>query len=333
MMRGTILAMMSMALSATCPARAADITLIRTYQAGALVGVEGDLELADGEKFASMVRPFGNAIVLFNSRGGSLLAGLRIGQQIRSRGFGALVPDGSICASACALAWLGGKTKYLGPKGRLGFHAAYMTDGTSNTVSGSANALVGAYLNRLGLSDEAIYELTDAAPDQVRWLDVAAANRLGIRTEEFRLDDEPVTPIITAPRRLTPQQRAISTVEAYFNAGSSDAASALAWLSSNYSDTISFYGKQTPLTMVLQQKRAFVTRWPERLYIPVDKATAVACAPDGTTCRVSGTVQFECRSYGRGAYSAGLASFALAIDLRGPRAVVIEESGRVIQRR
>lgn len=333
-MAKTWLSGLGLALSClTQPAASATISIVHRDPAGTLVGVEGDLNLADGEKFATLVRPLGNSIVLFNSRGGSLLAGLRIGQLIRSRGFGTLVPDDDVCASACALAWLGGNYRLLGPKAHLGFHAAYMNDGGAGRVSGSGNALVGAYLDRLGLSDDAIYELTDSAPADIHWLDVRGARRLGIAVEEFRMDDvlEPAEVATSAP--VSPRQRAIAMVNAYFVAGSNDATSALAWLSTNYATTINFYGKATPLRTVLQQKRAFVARWPERLYVPVDRTTVVACSPEGTICRVSGTVQFECRSYTRGAYSAGLASYTIAVDMSGSRPRVTGEGGKVLARR
>ncbi len=314
------------------PVDAAEITILHRGRAATVVGIEGQLELADGEKFATLIRPLGTTIVLFNSPGGNLLAGLRIGQLIHSRQFSTLVPDDSVCASACALAWVGGTQRYLGPKSRLGFHAAYMLDGETSRVSGSANAIVGAYLDRLGLGDEAIYALTDADPDDVRWLDVAGANRLGIAVREFRVDTV-TPPPVAAPPIYSARQRANAIVTAYFNAGSSDGVSALQWLTSHYAPLVDFYGKATSAQSVLKEKAAFVRRWPERIYIPIDKATATVCSLDGRICRVTGTMQYEARSYSRGAYSAGLASFAITVAIRGNRSMITEESGRVLVRR
>ena len=318
-------------IGCSAPGRAAEITIIKSGQAGTLVSVSGDLELADGERFANLVRPLGPTIVILNSRGGSLLAGLRIGQIASSRKFATVVPNDSICASACALAWLGGAARYLGPRGRLGFHAAYMGDSGAEQVSGSGNALVGAYLERLGLSEEAIYALTDAAPNSMRWIDVATANSLGIATKEVGTTAAlPPAQIETASG--TPRQRSVALANAYFSAGSGDATSALAWMAARYGGPIDFYGKMTSRDDVLTQKAAFVRRWPERIYVPVDRSVAVSCAADQKVCRVTGTVQFECRSYMRGASSAGLASFALTFDLHGRLPLVIEESGRVLYR-
>jgi hypothetical protein len=44
--------------------------------------------------------------------------------------------------------------------------------------TGSGNALVGAYLNTLGLTDEAIVFITSAAPDDVEFLSFQKAETL-----------------------------------------------------------------------------------------------------------------------------------------------------------
>ena len=100
---------------------------------------------------------------------------------MRARGYSSLVPDGSVCASACAIAWLGGAKRYLASNGRLGFHAASGGDG----VSAPGNALVGAYMARLGLSQDAVFALTAASPDDIAWLDFASARQLGIAVERY----------------------------------------------------------------------------------------------------------------------------------------------------
>jgi hypothetical protein len=51
------------------------------------------------------------ALVLLNSIGGNLNAGLAIGREIKQRGFttGAY----NVCASACGMIWLAGSTRYV----------------------------------------------------------------------------------------------------------------------------------------------------------------------------------------------------------------------------
>src|SRR5215467_7996279 len=75
-----------------------------------VVVVEGSLA-----PFAAKAASLSSAFVAFSSDGCSLLAGLRIGEAIRRKRFSTIVPEGRRCASACALAWLGGIGALLGP--------------------------------------------------------------------------------------------------------------------------------------------------------------------------------------------------------------------------
>jgi hypothetical protein len=63
---------------------------------------------------------------------------------------------------------------------RIGFHAAYNTGGQE---TGVGNALVGAYLNKIGLPYAAVIYITKASPDSMTWLSVADAEKSGIEVE------------------------------------------------------------------------------------------------------------------------------------------------------
>src|SRR5260370_36778272 len=144
----------------------------------AVVVVQGTLEAADGGRFFAKIAPLATAMVRFQSNGGSLVAGIQIGEMVRLKDFYTLVPAGARCASACALAWLGGTHRFMGPGARIGLHAA--SDPKSGRVTGVGNALLGAYLNRVGLPYSAVVYVAQARPDSVTWVSCADANRLGI---------------------------------------------------------------------------------------------------------------------------------------------------------
>lgn len=113
--------------------------------------------------------------------GGVLLAGLRIGEEIRRRGSFTIVPDGLECVSARALAWLGGVGRYVDGKGRVGFHGAgRVSEDGALTETGQGNALVGAYLTRLGYPEATVPMATTAAPHDVLWLTPDVADDAGI---------------------------------------------------------------------------------------------------------------------------------------------------------
>src|SRR5215470_594137 len=112
-------------LLVTTPAVAAVITAReQTLDRPSVVVVEGSLAAFDEDQFAAKAASLPSAFVALSSDGGSLAAGLRIGEAIRRKGFSTLVPDGRCCASACAFAWLGGIGRFLGTDARVGFHAA-----------------------------------------------------------------------------------------------------------------------------------------------------------------------------------------------------------------
>ncbi|WP_157928951.1 PAN domain-containing protein [Pararhizobium haloflavum] len=147
-----------------------------------VIHIEGELFVDDHRRFQSLAIPLDEAIVVFNSVGGNLQAGIEIGRTIRIKGFATLVLEESVCASACALAWLGGNVRFASIDGYVGFHAAYMRSLSGEMVtSATGNAIAGSYLNSLGMSDRAIAEFTIAKPDEMRQLTPDTAQALGIQ--------------------------------------------------------------------------------------------------------------------------------------------------------
>ena len=167
-------------LSATS-ASGATITVSTSPDDGRpVINVDGELISADVETFRKIAtQNSGLAVVSFSSHGGSLVTGIQIGETIRQRQLNTIIRDGKSCASACALAWLAGAERSIEGTGRIGFHAAY--DATSGRETGVGNALLGAYVAKLGLSYNAVIYITKAAPHEMTWLNMSDAAALGIR--------------------------------------------------------------------------------------------------------------------------------------------------------
>jgi hypothetical protein len=140
--------------------------------------INGEFEAGDEKKFANLAMSISDAIVVFNSVGGNLVTGIEIGKAIRLKGFDTLVPSHTRCASACALAWLGGQIRATSDGALIGFHAAF--DRESGEVTAAGNAVIGAYLSQLGLPTSAVIYITSPAPEEIRWLTVADARKYGI---------------------------------------------------------------------------------------------------------------------------------------------------------
>lgn len=151
-----------------------------------LITLEGELKPGDNSSFAQAAIYAENAIVILSSPGGDLQAGMEIGEIIRIKEYSTLVPKDFSCASVCALAWLAGQPRYMEPGARIGFHAPRRTDDPTNRADSAGSALVGAYLSKLGLPSRAIAYFTEKQPDDMQWLTLKDADRLGIYVKEFR---------------------------------------------------------------------------------------------------------------------------------------------------
>jgi len=282
-------------------AHAASIEVSRLNDGGPLVSLEGDIELDDVAQFWSKVASLSKATVAFRSEGGSLLAGIRIGTLIRESGFATLVPDGAWCASACAVAWLGGVHRLLGTGSKVGFHAAYVLKGHKATESGPGNAVLGAYLYQLGLSEDAIVYVTQADPSSMRWLSLDQAAQYGIDVALAPGATAPASPASPMVKQEPPEDlehRATDFVLALASRWSTPNDEAFQSFDALYADKVRYRGKLTLRQDVVLDKRHFAERWPERTYTIRPDSISVTCAKASETCSVRGIMN---RSLANGA--------------------------------
>jgi hypothetical protein len=172
------------AMLAAQAAHAATFAVTRGHVEGMIdISVAGSLEQGDGEIFARIAEriPRGAGNVFFSSPGGSLDAGLAIGDIVRKRDFGTAVLYGDECSSACAYAWLAGDPRALSSHSYVGFHAASLKD--TGEVSSGGNAIIGAYLNELGFNRATIRYMTTPSPRSIQWLNVEDAQKYGIEID------------------------------------------------------------------------------------------------------------------------------------------------------
>ena len=135
---------------------------------------------------------FPKGIVVLQGDGGDLQAAIKIGTAIRLKNYATLVPSDSNCASACAVAWLGGAPRVMEDGSQIGFHAAYAVKNGETTEAGPANALLGAYLGKIGLPDRAVVYITEAPPDRMKWLSSVDAEKMGIDVKKLAGPKAPV---------------------------------------------------------------------------------------------------------------------------------------------
>ena len=182
----------SNAMTFTAPKQSlADVvTWVDQHGESTRIYAEGDITATSDSELEQFVRSnhITSGMVLFNSRGGSLIGGVSLGSAIRKLGFdtgiatyarGTMVTSG-ICASACAYAFAGGSGRYYSDGNtRLGIHqfssqGSDIGDGTSQEVSG----MLVAYLQRMGVDALAFSASASVQPNDILWLSAADAKRL-----------------------------------------------------------------------------------------------------------------------------------------------------------
>ena len=92
---------------------------------GRVLYLKGDFELGIAEKLKALLNRYHDiGWLVLESDGGRIYEARRIARMARDRGLKTYVLNH--CNSACTTAFIGGKTRYLGPKGSLGFHKYWL---------------------------------------------------------------------------------------------------------------------------------------------------------------------------------------------------------------
>jgi hypothetical protein len=312
-------------------ANAANIEIKRQANGSALIVIDGDFEAGDIDTFrtkaASISAP--RVVVAFHSDGGNLVAGIRIGALIREKKFTTVVPDGASCASACALAWLGGTRRLVGQDASVGFHSAYVLKSYGPVESSSGNAILGAYLNQLGLSESAILYITKAAPTSIQWMSLDDAAENGISVAPLSPNQTGRAAILAHGGEGSPERLATDFVRSLIEKWSKPSSEAMAILAGLYADRVVYEGKSTPKQEVLRSKQRIADRWTDRSYTILPGSLSATCAKTGSTCRVKGVMSFKLQSAKTANRSRGHASFDYKVDLAGNAPQVVAESRAV----
>lgn len=345
-------------------AHAAEITAVPMKDTRGIIFIKGELKRDDVDTFLAKVAPFSGGVVFMESPGGSAYAGLEIGKVIRERQLMTWVESGKTCASACAIAWLGGEPRVMGKAAVIGFHAISVTRRGERVESGFGNAMYGAYLAKLGLSDKAIMYLTDAAPSDMNWLTPTDAENIGINLKVY--DDKPtgpprsastITPRDAAPSAIAPTNPAVVSPAippisspglsvAEMDARSREMIIALNVIMSGpddgyfkllngiYADQVMYFGKQVQRAEVVTQVTKFIERWPMRSYVVRPESLRVQCDSNLAACQISGMIDFSAKSVARNQWSRGTATFDYLLAFRPNQKypVIVNEGGAVVDR-
>ena len=140
----------------------------RTLARGDTVLVmQGTINLGAYREFLRAVSRTKPDLVIMEGPGGVLGEAMMIADEIRARRIDTLVSPNRSCASACAVIFLAGRTKYLGRGAAVGLHSARFRDGRR---SREGTTIMAAYLRRLGVPQSILRRMERTAPSEIAWL-------------------------------------------------------------------------------------------------------------------------------------------------------------------
>lgn len=284
----------------------------------------------------------GAKLVTFTSQGGNIISAMAYGRMIRSLGLSTLQTRSSECASACALAFVGGITRYAEP-GAIGVHqSSFAPDDTTDgqravTAVQMITAHIMAYLGEMGV-DPRLLQLSLSVPnDDMRYLTAREMKdyKVTFNSETVSTHTLPATHL-TKPAMaeqfaeagngsaILPEEKANAFLISYYDTWSDSDTLAFRFIDTAYAETITFYGTDRSRNYVIAEKRKFIERWPFRAYNPRSETVKITCEEN---CRIAGVVEWYARST-TGKISSGEAEFAF---LWNPFDNVIKsEAGKVL---
>lgn len=162
------------------------------------IEAKGEIRLNDVNKlhaFVSLLPQKKHTAIYFTSPGGNLFGGIKLGLYFRQHRIKTVIQADEMCASACAIAFLGG-TDYKGRRwmsttntSRLDFHSFQTGDGQQPQDPNKTQKIVAAILQygmTVGAPMEIFVRNFQTPSNQVYWFTSNEALRLGIKVWHVR---------------------------------------------------------------------------------------------------------------------------------------------------
>lgn len=148
----------------------------------------------------------------------------------------------------------------------------------------------------------------------------------------------PVPPPEIATRR-PPERKGTAEIEAaealakaYLNTWSAPNGLTLKSTTGFYAPRVRFHGRMMSARALLEEKRRFVRRWPERSYRPRLSTMDTACASRRRICTVRSVFDFAAANPASGRRSEGIGTLELVVSFAGERPVIAAENSAVLGR-
>jgi uncharacterized caspase-like protein len=131
----------------------------------------------------------------------------------------------------------------------------------------------------------------------------------------------------------TLDNRARAFVEDYMRRTEGQTEQVLAFVRNSFGAEIRYYGKVVPNAQVVEEKRRYLNRWPQRRYQLKPETMNVQCDEARATCLMTGELDYNVRDPRGPRESSGAASYELRVVFTQAGPKVVEESGRTLARR
>lgn len=161
-------------LTSAIPAPSAQLDSSITKEGKVVIALYGDIEQGDAESFSNIVKTAnaqGKVVsgLRLNSQGGNLAEGFKLADLVKFAKIATIVPNGSLCASACFLIFAGGEQRFASRSSQIGVHGA-SSNGAETPESSAATIEMVRFAKLLGVPDRILGEMAATPPSQMFWL-------------------------------------------------------------------------------------------------------------------------------------------------------------------
>jgi len=156
-------------------AAAATLTRLSTGR-GAEIVLKGDIAREDAEALENLMRAINEEgqpvrALRLDSPGGNLLGAIALARFIRSHAeMSTTVGSGSVCASACFLAFSAGSRKFADYNSFVGVHGVADGHGGVSEETEAATRMMARIGNEFGVPPEITGKIIATPPDEIAWL-------------------------------------------------------------------------------------------------------------------------------------------------------------------
>jgi len=276
----------------------------------------------------------GTHTIALNSVGGSVQAGLLVAEEVYERGLNTLIIEDFQCLSACSFIFFAGRERLA--EGKLGVHQISGGGDIEDAQLNLSDIL--ETLAKYGVSQDVITRMLRTRPDEMYVFSNQEIASLGINHSPSMGRQVAVSPpkqdTASEVRSSAGENREIMAkafILGFILSGSLPTDDLAEMAGNAYSDTVEFYGKELSKVEVIQDKRKYAERWPERISTARPSTIQVLCV--GELCRVTGIYDWTVSNDAKRKRLTGSATFDYIVDMSAGTYRIVSENGTVLERR